>query len=214
MRTGTRTQGSRYSCGFILAAVSARPATWCAHIGREPVRKGAPISFPDRESMEVGEDRVCVLVGKVDLRPSACSSRGSNRPWTGCCHRPPVRAGDSQTQLERARSCRSDALENLCASARYHLTLRPDGLRGPCYGGGSLADGSPGPDHGPPAIRRPGPRGGECDATLRDANAASQIIGNCRTRARRAADENPAEISSRGVDVQDFQDGTPLTLPK
>jgi hypothetical protein len=118
-----------------------------------------------------------------------------------------------RTQLERARSRRSDALENLRASSRDRPTIRPDGLHGPCYGGGSLADGSSGPDRGPPAIRRPRPRGRECDATLSDANAASQIIGNGRTWARRATDENPAEISSRGVDVQDFQDGTALTLP-
>ena len=45
---------------------------------------------------------------------------------------------------------RSDALENLCASSRYHLTIRPDGPRGPCYGSDPLDHGSSGPDHGPP----------------------------------------------------------------
>jgi hypothetical protein len=49
---------------------------------------------------------------------------------------------------------------------------------------------------------------------LSASNATGQIIANCRTWAGRAADEHPAEISSSGVDAQDFHDGTPLTLPK
>jgi hypothetical protein len=44
-------------------------------------------------------------------------------------------------------------------------------------------------------------------------DAASQIIGNSRTLARRATDENPAEILGSGVDAEDLQDGAPLTLP-
>src|SRR5262249_58410116 len=81
------------------------------------------------------------------------------------------------------------------------------------YDSGRVADGSPVPDRGPRAIRRPRPRRREYDLALRESNMAGEIKGDPRTWAGRATDEHPAEISSGGVDAQDFHDGSSLTLP-
>ena len=105
---------------------------------------------------------------------------------------------------------RSDAPENLRSSQPYHAAIRGNGCCDPSCYNGRRVDKAPGPDRGRSAIWCPRPRRLEDDP--RASNASCQIIGNCRTYACRATDENSAEISSR-VAPQNLQERTPLTLP-
>jgi hypothetical protein len=114
---------------------------------------------------------------------------------------------DSSGVKDRSR----DALEGLRASHPYRAAIRADVCRDPSCGNGRRADKASGPDRGRSAIWRPVPRRLEHDP--RAANAPCQIIGNSRTGARRAADENSGEISRSRVDRQNLQQRAPLTLP-
>ena len=74
-----------------VSAAYDMPGLACTIARREPASNHAPILFPNREGIEVGQDRMHVLVGKVDCgislcletfpsESSACNSRGLNRP--------------------------------------------------------------------------------------------------------------------------------------
>jgi hypothetical protein len=142
---------------------------------------------------------------------AAGASRRSGEPAASASRIP-----DNLHRLRWApRSCRattwSYALENLRASHPCQATIRGDVCHDPRCCDGRRADKASGPDRGRSAIWRPIPRRLERDP--RTANAAHQIIGNSRTGARRAADENSGEISRSRVDRQNLQQRAPLTLP-
>ena len=49
---------------------------------------------------------------------------------------------------------------------------------------------------------------------MASSDVPGKIIRNRRALARRATDENSAEIAGGGIDAQNLHDGTVLTLPK
>jgi hypothetical protein len=177
-------------CSSSCCSLQARARWRCAAV--LPLR---------RRDCPLRRERWTLTRGPFDVRQAPdARRRGAGRP--------------GRRHFVNAGSACSHALENLCASSRDHLTIGPSGFRGPCYRSGPWADGSSGPHHGPPAIRRPRIRRREYGAPLSRSNATGQIVANRRTCARRATDEYPAEIPGSGVDAQDLHDGAPLTLPK
>jgi hypothetical protein len=140
-----------------------------------------------------------------DSRPGAIypirllANRGAAVPVTGALG-----------YLQMDARPRSDALENFRASHSDHAAVRPDIRRDPFRNNCRRANEASGADRRYSAIWRPIPRRLEYDQ--RTLNASYRVIGNSRTRTRRAADENSGEISRR-VDRQNLHQRAPLTLP-
>jgi hypothetical protein len=111
---------------------------------------------------------------------------------------------------KRTTGHRSDALEDFRASHSDRAAIRAGIRRDPSRDNCRRANEASGSDRRYSAVWRPIPRCLEHDHwTL---NPSHRVIGNSRTRTRRAADENSGEISRR-VHRQNLHQRAPLTLP-